>query len=135
MDVEELVRKVIGSAIAVHRDLGPGFLESVYEAALVIELEGQGLRVERQKPVQIQYRGRAVGEHRLDLIVEELLVVENKAVNAIEDVFFAVVRSYLKATGLRHALLFNFASMPLTIKRVGPENLARFQSGDSVTHF
>lgn len=135
MDVEDLVRQVIGAAIAVHRDLGPGFLESIYETALTVELESQGLRVERQKSFQIQYRGRAVGEHRLDLIAEDLLVVENKAVSAIEDVFFAVVRSYLKATGLRHALLFNFASMPLTIKRVGPENLARFQSEDSVTHF
>jgi len=128
VDVEELIRKVIGAAINVHRELGPGFLESVYEEALVIEFERQGIRFERQKVVPIHYRGRKVGEHRLDFLVEDSLVVENKAVSELEPIFFVIVRSYLKATGKREALLLNFAAMPLTIKRVGPEEISRFRS-------
>lgn len=128
MDVEELIRQVIGAAIQVHRALGPGFVESVYETALAVELKERGIPFERQKTVPVRYRDQLVGEHRLDLVVAGCLVVENKAVRGLDDVCFAVVRSYLKATGLRHALVFNFGSMPLTIKRVGPEETARFHS-------
>lgn len=128
MDMEELIRKVIGAAINVHRELGPGFLESVYEEALVVEFDRQGIHYQRQKVVPIFYRGRKVGEHRLDFLIENFLVVENKAVSELEPVFFVIVRSYLKATGKREALLFNFAAMPLTIKRVGPEEVSRFRS-------
>ena len=128
MDTEELIRKVIGAAINVHRELGPGFLESVYEEALVVEFERQGIHYERQKVVPIYYHGRKVGEHRLDFLIEECLVVENKAVSELEPVFFVIVRSYLKATDKREALLFNFAAMPLTIKRVGPEEVSRYRS-------
>ncbi len=128
MDPEELIRQVIGAAIQVHRELGPGFLESVYEEALALELSDRGIPFERQKSVTVCYRGHPVGEHRLDLIVAGLLIVENKALRELDVVFYAVVRSYLKATGLRHALLFNFGTMPLTIKRVGPEDPARFEA-------
>jgi len=128
VDTEELIRNVIGAAINVHRELGPGFLESVYEEALTIEFARQKIRFERQKIVPIHYLGRKVGEHRLDFLVEDCLVVENKAVSEIEPVFFVIVRSYLKAAGKREALLFNFAAMPLTIKRVGPEEISRFRS-------
>ena len=128
VDTEELIRNVIGAAINVHRELGPGFLESVYEAALAIEFERLEIRFERQKIVPIHYLGRKVGEHRLDFLVEGCLVVENKAVSEIEPVFFVIVRSYLKATGTHDGLLFNFAAMPLTIKRVGPEEISRFRS-------
>lgn len=126
MDAEELIRQVIGAAIRVHRVLGPGFLESVYEEALAIELRVCGIPFERQKSVPIRYRDQPVGEHRLDMVVAGCLVVENKAVQELDDVCFVVVRSYMKATGMRHALVFNFGSMPLTIKRVGPEETARF---------
>jgi GxxExxY protein len=119
VDNEELIRQIIGAAIAVHKELGPGFVESVYEVALGIELDRLGLRYERQKTVDILYRGQKVGEHRLDLLVENAVVVENKATLALDKIFFVVVRSYLKAMKLRDALLLNFASMPLTIKRVG----------------
>lgn len=117
----ELSSKVIAAAIEVHQRLGPGFLESVYEAALCIELEIRGIRYERQKLVVLQYRDRPVGEHRLDLLVEGVLVVELKAVKALEDIFFAVTRSYMKAVEVDDGLILNFASMPLTIKRVGRE--------------
>jgi GxxExxY protein len=123
MKHEELTGRIIAAAISVHKALGPGFLESVYEEALAIEFNAFGINYERQKVVPILYRGRPVGEHRLDFLVEKQVVVELKAATALEKVFFAIVRSYLKATNLESGLLFNFAAMPLTIKRVAPEDL------------
>jgi GxxExxY protein len=128
MDIEELIRKVIGAAINVHRELGPGFLESVYEEALAVEFERQGIRYERQKLIPILYHGRKVGEHRLDMVVEDCLIIENMAVSELEPIFFVIVRSYLKATGKQDALLLNFAAMPMTIKRVGPEDTVRYRT-------
>lgn len=116
-----LTQRIIGAALRIHRELGPGFLESIYEEALAIELRLLGLPFERQKPVPIFYRGQPVGEHRLDLLVESTVVVELKAVGALENIHFAVVRSYLKALGLTDALLLNFATTRLVMKRVGRE--------------
>ena len=118
---KELSGQVIAAAIQVHQTLGPGFLESIYEAALCIELNLRGIPYERQKVVSLEYRGHAVGEHRLDLLVEGVLVVELKAAKALEDIFFATVRSYMKAVSVEDGLILNFATMPLTIKRVGRE--------------
>ena len=118
MELEELTGRIIGCAIAVHKELGPGFLESVYEAALAIEFERAGLQFQRQHTLFIQYASRNVGEHRLDFLVEKAIVVELKAITALEDIHFAIARSYLKAARLKHGLLFNFATMPLTVKRV-----------------
>ncbi len=115
---EELTGRIIACAIEVHKALGPGFLESVYEAAMVVELKRAGLKVESQKPLPIFYREILVGEHRLDLLVENLIVVELKAISELEDIHFAIVRSYLKAASLEHGLLLNFATMPLMVKRV-----------------
>ena len=117
---EELSGRVIGAAIAVHTALGPGFLESVYENALGVELTARGIRFEQQKVIPIRHRDVVVGEHRLDMLVESVLLVELKAVSALEDIFFAIGRSQMKAAGLRDGLLLNFATMPLTIKRIGP---------------
>jgi len=111
--------KIIAAAISVHRALGPGFLESIYEEALCVELEADELGYERQKRLPILYQGRPVGEHRIDLLVEKSVIVELKAVSSVEDIHFAIVRSYLMAANLESALLLNFAAMPLTIKRVG----------------
>ena len=115
---EDLTGRIIGCAIAVHRELGPGFLESVYEQAMAVELRRAGLHFERQKLLPVHYQGELVGEHRLDLLVEAPIVVELKAVSALEDIHFAIVRSYLKAARLEHGLLLNFAAMPLTVRRV-----------------
>jgi len=115
---EDLTGRIIACAIEVHKTLGPGFLESTYETILFIELQRAGLLVERQKKIIIHYREAQIGEHRLDLLVENQIVVELKAISALDDIHFAVVRSYLKAAGLEHGLLLNFANMPLTIKRV-----------------
>ena len=116
----DLTEKIIGAAIAVHKELGRGFLESIHEEALAAEFDAIGLPYERP-----------MGEHRLDFLVAGNVVVELKAVRELEKIFFAIVRSYLKATRLDTGLLFNFAAMPLTIKRVGREDAARhdFPSG------
>jgi len=97
-------------------------LESFYENAFCLELELSGISFQRQKPVSIFYRDNIVGEHRLDLLVAERVVVEIKAIKSLEDIHFAIVRSYMKSTDVETGLLLNFATMPLTIKRVGREH-------------
>ncbi len=117
----ELTDHIIAFAIRVHKELGPGFLEIMYEEALSIELAAAGLTFERQKLLPIFYREHLIGEHRLDLLVEGKVIVELKAISAIEGIHFAIVRSYLKASNLADALLLNFATARLTVKRVGRE--------------
>lgn len=116
----ELSSRVIEAAIAVHKSLGPGFLESVYENALCIELKNSGIQFEQQKSVDVFYQGEVVGQHRLDILVEGTFLVELKAVRELEDIFFAVARAQMRAAEISDGLILNFASMPLTIKRVGP---------------
>jgi GxxExxY protein len=122
---KQLTEKIIGAAIAVHCQLGPGFLESVYEEALAIEFGVAGIPFERQFPVSIFYRDQRVGEHRLDFLVNKSVVVELKAILELDKIHFAVVRSYLKAVDVQSGLILNFATMPLTIKRVGREEANR----------
>ena len=117
----DLTDRIIAAAIRVHKELGPGFLEILYEEALAIELASSDISFERQKPIPILYCGRVIGEHRLDLLVAGKVVVELKAISALEDIHFAIVRSYLKGTGVDDGLLLNFASTKLTVKRVGRE--------------
>ena len=114
----EITDAIISAAIAVHRELGPGFLESIYEQALAVEFALRGIAFVRQRPIPLFYRDHQIGEHRLDFLVEEKIVIELKAIDALENVHFAIVRSYLKASGLADALILNFSSMPLTVKRV-----------------
>jgi GxxExxY protein len=118
LEHETLTEKIIGCAIEVHKKLGPGFLESIYENAFIIELQKQNLKVERQREVVIKYDSVEVGRHRLDIIVNDTIVVELKAVKNIEDVHFAIVKSYLKALGKEHGLLINFSKPVLEVKRV-----------------
>jgi GxxExxY protein len=115
---DSLSDKIIGAGITVHRSLGPGFLESVYEEAMAVELQHQGLVYQKQKEIEIYHRDIVVGKHRLDLVVENKIIVELKAVKEMIDVHFAQLRSYLKATGLRVGLLLNFALPTLDIKRI-----------------
>jgi GxxExxY protein len=117
----DLTDRIIAAAIRVHKELGPGFLEILYEEALAIELASSDISFERQKPIPILYRRRVIGEHRLDLLVAGKVVVELKAISALEDIHFAIVRFYLKGTGVDDGLLLNFASTKLTAKRVGRE--------------
>ena len=117
----EITDAIIAALIAVHRELGPGFLESIYEQALAVEFALRGIAFVRQKPIPLFYRDHQIGEHRLDFLVEEKIVVELKAIDTLETVHFAIVRSYLKASGLAEGLILNFSSMPLTVKRVRRE--------------
>jgi GxxExxY protein len=103
-----VTRRIIGAAIEVHRALGPGFLESVYEEALCVELEERGIPFVKQAPISISYKGRDVGEGRLDLLVEDCVIVELKAVDHLTPIHAAQLLSYLRATGITVGLLINF---------------------------
>ena len=116
-----LTDRIIGGAIRVHKELGPGFLETMYEEALAIELAAVNVHFERQKLLSVFYREHLIGEHRLDFLVERKVIVELKAISALENIHFAILRSYLKAANLADALLLNFATARLTVKRVGRE--------------
>jgi len=118
LEHKELTEKIIGAAIQVHQQLGPGFIESIYEKALMIELDKRGLQVKEQQEVVIKYDDIEVGRHRLDLFVENFIVIELKAIKDLEDIHFAIVRSYLKSVDKKHGLLLNFSKVKLEIKRV-----------------
>ena len=119
LEHEDLTGKIIGAAIEVHRQLGPGFIESIYENALVYELRNRGVKLEQQLEVTILYNGQIeVGKHRLDLLVESEIVVDLKAISELLDVHFAIVRSQLRAVKRKHGLLLNFAKVTLEAKRV-----------------
>jgi len=124
-EVEELAHSVIGAALEVHRVLGPGYIEVVYEQALCVELELRAIPFVRQPVIQVGYKGKVVGEGRLDLLVGNSLVVELKAVDALTQIHSAQVVSYLKATRRPLGLLINF-NVPLLkaggIKRVIASN-------------
>ena len=104
----ETTGAVISAAIEVHRVLGPGFLESVYEEAMAVELGLRGVSFERQKQINVSYKGCQIGEGRLDLFVEHSLIVELKAAEKLLPIHQAQLMSYLKATGCRLGLLINF---------------------------
>ncbi len=117
---DEWARRVIGAAIEVHRHLGPGYLEEVYQQAMAVELALQAIPYSPQHPVGVSYKGHRVGEGLLDFLVADTLVVELKAVESLADIHKAQVISYLKATGLTLGLLINFRVPVLRdgIKRV-----------------
>jgi GxxExxY protein len=117
-DFEALSGRILDAAVAVHKALGPGFLETVYQKAMEVALRHRGIIFDNQKDIHIFFEGEDVGVHRLDLIVENEIIVELKAVKAFEDIHFAQVKSYLKATGLHVGLLLNFNAPTLAIKRV-----------------
>ena len=112
---------IIESIIRVHRVLGPGFLESVYRRALLVELKKRGMDVETEKEIVLYCEGEEIGVHRLDLLVEGSVIVELKTVAALSKAHYAQVRSYLKATGLKVALLVNFAREKADFRRIQNE--------------
>ena len=121
MRLDSITEQIIGAAIAVHRALGPGLLESAYEACLAFELTERGLKVERQKPLPVVYRGvRLECGYRLDLLVEDVVIVEIKSVDALAPIHKAQMLSYLKLAGLKVGLLINFNVKVLTdgVRRV-----------------
>jgi GxxExxY protein len=117
-EFELLSGAVIGAAIDVHRALGPGFLESTYGNALKVALAHRHLHFEAERPLAVSFEGVDVGVGRLDLLIEGQLVVELKAVEALHPTHFAQLRAYLKGSGCRVGLLFNFNSPTLVVRRV-----------------
>jgi len=107
---DPLTEKIIGCAIEVHRVLGPGLLEASYEAALAIEFETAKLRFQQQLIIPVFYKGRPIGDHRLDFLVEDAVIVELKSVERFDPLFEAQVLTYLRLSSKRRALLINFNS-------------------------
>lgn len=110
MNNEELISKIIDCAVTVRRALAPGFLEKVYENALFIELKHNGINVTSQQPLSVKYRDVIVGEYVADLIVEEAVVVEIKAVRTLNVAHEAQLVNYLTITGIDSGLLINFGN-------------------------
>lgn len=117
---DPITELIIVAAIEVHRELGPGLLETIYEEALGVELTLRGISFERQKDVDVIYKGHVIKGQRLDLIVAGEIPVEIKAVRAMQGYFLAQLMSYLKSTGLHRGLTFNFGMQRLVdgIQRV-----------------
>ena len=115
---KELTKVIIGAAMEVHRTLGYGFLESVYEEALTVELTERKIPFERQKPIEVSYKGKMLKEFICDFLVEGTVIVELKAIKEITDLEKGQVLNYLKGTGLKLGLLLNFGARSLQYKRI-----------------
>jgi GxxExxY protein len=116
--LDEITDKIIGCAFVVSNVLGTGFLEKIYENALAYELRNAGLVVAQQHAIAVRYKGVLVGEYIADLLVENEVVIEIKAVRAFDDIHAAQCMNYLKATGLRVCLLLNFGKPRVEVKRI-----------------
>ena len=118
--LKEITEKIISSCMEVHSKLGPGLLENIYEEALVYEFELRKIRYERQKQIQLRYKGKERGFHRIDFLIEDKVILEIKAVETINEIFKAQLLTYLKAMDKKAGLLINFNVLRLKegIKRL-----------------
>jgi len=114
---EETTKKILAACFEVSKELGAGFLESVYQNAMMIALQEKGLSVEREHPLSVSFRGQNVGQFYADILVENTIIVELKAVSALTDIQKAQVINYLKATGKDVGLLINFGNPKLEYRR------------------
>ena len=117
MELEKLTYEINGAIFEVNRVLGAGFLEKVYENALLVELKNRGLKTEAQKPVTVHYKNEVVGEYFADIMVDGKIILELKTVKSLEKIHEAQILNYLKATGYKVGLLINFAYPKAEIKR------------------
>jgi GxxExxY protein len=117
-EFEPLSGRIIEAAICVHKELGPGFLESIYHRAMEIALRHRQIPFSTEKTIRIWFEQEDAGYHRFDLVVADEIIVELKAIRALDDIHFATLRSYLKAAGLHVGLLLNFNAPALVVKRV-----------------
>ncbi len=115
---KELSFKIIEACFEVHNILGPGYSEKIYEEALSKELRNRDIGDERQKLVEVYYKGEKIGEYRLDLVVENKIILELKAVSELSNVFEAQLLSYLKAAGMKLGILVNFGSKKVIYRRI-----------------
>jgi GxxExxY protein len=118
MDINDITYAINGAVFEVNRILGAGFLEKVYENALLIELKRRGLKAKNQVPIKVSYKDNVVGEYIADILVEETVIVEVKTVEKLDNVHEAQLLNYLKATGIRVGLLVNFKHPKAEIKRM-----------------
>ena len=117
MDINKLTYAINGAVFEVNRELGGGFLEKVYENAMLVELAERGLDAQKQVPITVSYKGRIVGEYFADIVVESMVIIEIKAVESLQKVHEAQLLNYLKATGYKVGLLVNFTYPKAEIKR------------------
>ena len=129
MKYEELTYKIIGCAMEVHKHFGNGFQEVIYQRALAIEMEMQGIEFSREHEMQIEYKGYNIGTRRVDFFVENTIMVEIKALINLEDVHLAQAMNYVEAYNLEIGLLINFGSKSLQHKRVHNNNVIK-ESGN-----
>ncbi|MCX7006168.1 MAG: GxxExxY protein [Kiritimatiellaeota bacterium] len=124
--LKELTETVIGAAFKVHNTLGVGFLEKVYENALCLELRNSGFHVEQQRAIQVRYAGEIVGDYVADVVVNDVLIVEIKAVSSLDKAHEVQLVNYLKATGIEVGLLINFGGSVEVRRRIlSHEHLAK----------
>lgn len=114
----DLSYEIMGAIFEVHKELGPGFVESVYEKALIEEFAKKGIKVETQKVIDVIYKGKKIGNHRLDLIVDDKIVLELKTVERFATHHTAQLLSYLKASGYKLGILVNFSKSKVEYRRV-----------------
>jgi len=118
MDLNDITFRIRGAIFEVNKILGPGFLEKVYENALLLELQERGLKAEGQAPIKVQYKGSTVGEYMADILVEGKVIIELKTVEKLENKHEAQLLNYLKATGIQAGLLVNMKDSRAQIKRM-----------------
>ena len=118
MDLNDITYKINGAVFEVNKILGTGFLEKVYEKALLSELKGRGLSAETQVPIQVKYKGQLVGDYIADIVVENQVIVEIKAIENLQTIHEAQLLNYLKATGYKIGLLINLTHPKAQIKRL-----------------
>lgn len=121
---EDITGRILEAAFEVINELGAGFLESVYENALALALEEKGLNVRQQHPLDVRFKGRRVGSFTCDIIVEDKVIVEVKAVQKLHPAHQAQIINYLTATGLSVGLLINFGTLKLEYRRLRNKNLS-----------
>jgi len=117
-EIYELSKKIIGIAISVHKKLGPGFVEKIYEKALAYEFKRQGMEFVEQKIIKVIYEDVELGDQRVDFLVEDEIILELKSVSEINEIHEAQMLSYLKTADKRLGLILNFAKKKLDIKRL-----------------
>ena len=117
MNIDEITYQIRGAIFEVNRVLGHGFLEKVYEKAMIVELTNRGLKAENQIPINVKYKGEIVGEYIADIIVENRIILELKAVESLQKIHEAQILNYLKATGYKIGLLVNFTYPKAEIRR------------------
>ena len=117
MDTNELTYQINGAIFEVNKVLGAGFLEKIYENALLIELQDRGLKAAKQVPISVKYKNKEVGEYFADIVVEDEVILELKAVESLEKIHEAQLLNYLKATDYKLGLLVNFSHPKAVIRR------------------